>query len=70
VEVEVRLDGQLTYKQNAEDLVAYALVAGIEAAGEDVAEVEEAFTQLVVSTAKVEYREAEGIDGGGRGERV
>lgn len=64
------MDGHLEDEEDAEDFVAFALFVGREGLGEDVAEGEEAFGEVVVGGGEVECGEGKGVDGGERGEGV
>lgn len=66
--MEVALDGELNNEQHAEDLVAGAVGRVGNLAGEDVAQGEEALSELVVGAAKVEEGEDDGVGGGARRE--
>lgn len=56
------LYGELEDKQDAEDFVADALLGGLQATREYVAEGEEPLAELVVGAAEVKGREAEGVE--------
>lgn len=52
--MEVGLDGHLEDEEDAEDFVAHALVGFLDLARKDVAEVPDAFGEVIVAACEVE----------------
>lgn len=70
LQVQPRLHRELQDEQHAEDFVADALLGGLDAAGEEVAQAEEALGEVVVGAGEVEDAEGEGVQGRGGGDGV
>lgn len=60
--MQISLHDHLDYKQDSQNFISGPLVGFLEFAGEDVAKAEEAFGELVVGSAEVEYCQGDRVD--------